>query len=84
MNEKKKLLCEIQAQRFAADDSALFLDTHPGNKSALRYNTERRLRLAELVGHYESKYGPLTAQSIQSSSDIWNWVEGPWPWEVDA
>ena len=84
MNERKKLLCEIQAQRFAADDSALFLDTHPANKSALRYNAERRYRLAELIEHYQAKYGPLTAQSAQNSSEAWKWVEGPWPWEVDA
>ena len=84
MNERKKLLCEIQAQRFAADDSALFLDTHPTNKNALRYNAERRLQLAELVDRYQAKYGPLSAQSAQIQSDAWNWVEGPWPWEVDA
>ena len=84
MNERNKLLCEIQAQRFAADDSALFLDTHPTNKNALNYNAERRLQLAELVDRYQAKYGPLTAHSVQNSSESWKWVEGPWPWDVDA
>ncbi|MBR4941711.1 MAG: spore coat protein CotJB [Clostridia bacterium] len=83
MNERKKLLCEIQAQRFAVDDSALFLDTHPENHSALRYNAERKAQLASLVGKYQSKYGPLTAQTPETF-DSWKWVEGPWPWEVDA
>ena len=84
MNERNKLLCEIQAQRFAVDDSALFLDTHPTNRNALRYNAERRMRLAELIEHYQSKFGPLTAQSAENPSEAWKWVEGPWPWEVDA
>lgn len=83
MNERKKLLCEIMAQRFAADDTALFLDTHPQNRAALRYNTERRARLASLTDRYQAQYGPLTAQTPQAA-ESWSWVEGPWPWEVDA
>ncbi len=83
MKERRKLLCQIQAARFAADDSALFLDTHPASRSALRYNTERRAQLAALVDQYQSKYGPLTA-TAPGTSESWKWGEGPWPWEVDA
>ena len=83
MNERNKLLCEIRAQRFAADDSALFLDTHPQNKAALRYIAARRAQLAALTDRYQAQFGPLTAQTPQVY-DSWKWVEGPWPWEVDA
>ncbi|MDD6261546.1 MAG: spore coat protein CotJB [Clostridiales bacterium] len=81
MTEKGKLLTEIQSQRFAMDDAALFLDTHPECPNALKYHEERRADFQKAVKNYQEKYGPLTAQNTDDT-EYWSWVTGPWPWEV--
>ncbi len=34
-----------------------------------------------LIMEYEDKFGPLT-KNITSSNN-WNWIKSPWPWESE-
>lgn len=80
MNEREKLLKQIQEYAFTATEMGLFLDTHPTNRSALKLHCAVAEKLAELKKEYEKCFGPLTA--VQNASETeWKWIQGPWPWE---
>lgn len=80
-DEKERLLKEIMEYKFAINDMALYLDTHPCSQKALRHHNEFVKRYTELVDEYEEKYGPL---SIDTEVDDWTkWTNTKWPWEGD-
>lgn len=81
MNEQRKLFRFIQSCSFAIQETALYLDTHPNCRSALRYMEKYRRLLREAENKYEEKYGQLTITS-GIGTDSWRWVKEPWPWEV--
>lgn len=80
MNEREKLLRQIQEYGFAATDLGLFLDTHSTNRSALKLHRAMAEKLQELKEEYEACYGPLTSNANRSDTE-WKWIQGPWPWE---
>lgn len=73
-------LCELMALGFAVHELGLYLDTHRDDKEAeelfMRYNK----LYSEGTAEYERRYGPL---QMTSSGEGFNWVDGPWPWEVN-
>ncbi len=75
---KEELLEEIRACHFAITDSSLFLDTHPGNRKAMRYYKNQCEKLKELEDKYQEMFEPLC---ITSPCNRLKWVEGAWPWE---
>ncbi len=83
MNERQKLLQKFQEANFAVVETVLYLDTHPGDKSALAcYDQYVEMRDAAMKA-YTEKFGPLENLAL-SPSDRFSWVDNPWPWEVDA
>ena len=36
-------------------------------------------KLKPLVEEYEEKFGPL--KKSMTSTNMWSWIKGPWPWE---
>ena len=72
------LLKKISKSGFFLNDLALFLNTHPTNAQALRHYEFYQKKHDELTREYEKAYGPLTRKM---TSDRWNWLDGPWPWE---
>ena len=81
MNEQKKLQRLIQTYSFVLYETVLYLDTHPDCRPAIRHYEKYRDKLAEAVGVYEEKYGPMTIYGV-NSCDSWSWVKEPWPWEL--
>ncbi len=83
MNDQKKMQYQkmIQTYSFVLHETALYLDTHPDCRQALRYYAKYRDKLAEAMRMYEEKYGPMTICG-NNSCDSWDWVKEPWPWEV--
>ena len=76
---KKELLKKVMEYKFASNDMALFLDTHPCNQRALRLHNEYVEKLNDYQMQYEKEYGPLT---IYDNADSWDkWVYETWPWE---
>ena len=80
MNEQKKLLKALQNYTFILTETALYLDTHPYCRQALRYYEKYRRLCDEVKKRYEEQYGPLTPGA--SCGDCWKWVTEPWPWEI--
>ncbi|MBO4278123.1 MAG: spore coat protein CotJB [Clostridia bacterium] len=78
--QKDALMRRIQEARFAAHECALYLDGHPGNRKALNMHRAFTKTAAELTAQYESRFGPLTADSASGGNGVWLWVAGGWPW----
>ena len=76
------LLNKISKTGFALNELALFLNTHPTDMQALRHYEFYQKKHEELTREYESRYGPLT-RKMTPGSDMWTWIEGPWPWEKE-
>jgi len=76
---KNELMRKIMEYKFAINDMALFLDTHPCNENALMKHNDAVKKYQEYKEKYETIYGPL---SIDTEINSWeNWVYDPWPWE---
>lgn len=79
---RKEMMRKIQELEFATIDLNLYLDNHPTNQKALMdYNTLTR-DLINLKRMYEMKYGPLTNFGYAPSQYPWQWINDPWPWEI--
>lgn len=80
--EQLKMLVEIQALDFTALDLNLFLDTHPDDQRAFRNFSETVRKSENMKRNYIEKYGPLIATDT-ATQNSWNWIDSPWPWEID-
>lgn len=80
---REELLKKIQESDFVLYDVSLFLDTHPSNEAALEFFNEYQRIYTMAVADYEAQYGPLTAFDTDTVQG-WTWVQGPWPWEMEA
>lgn len=84
MNETAKMLMErINQAGFAMDDVLLFLDTHPNDLNALNYYHYVAQMRKEATNAYESQFGPLTVDDVQSTGN-WTWLTDRWPWEGEV
>ncbi len=81
-NNQEKLFRDIQIVSFAIDDIKLFLDTHPDNADALNYFRHYRNIMETMVEKYTQLYGPLTVNDTKAEI-TWEWVQTPWPWELE-
>ena len=76
---KEELMQKIMEYKFAINDMALFLDTHPCEEKALKKHNEYVKEFKKYKEIYEEKYGPL---SIDTEVQTWEkWVYDLWPWE---
>lgn len=81
MSDREKLLQSYSQASFYAWDVSLFLDTHPFHSEALACHHHYANLAASLKEQYEKLYGPLTSSS-SDASHCWDWIDGPWPWEL--
>ncbi len=73
---------ELEELSFALDELRLFLDTHPQNAAALDfYNQVQRQREASMM-NAQARFGPLAFYQ-KTSPTSWEWVEQPFPWEME-
>ena len=80
--DKTNLLKKLQALEFAVIEAALFLDSHPTDAKALDYYNKMIAELNVVKNQYVDAYGPLTIK--ENTGNRWQWVDGPWPWEMEA
>ncbi len=80
-NSQRDMLNKIMALNFAINDLALYLDTHPTDNNAIRMHCEYSEKQIVLTEEYQKLYGPLT---INFTSNTWDWIDEPWPWERGA
>jgi len=83
MSNRAMLLRRIQVAGFALQDAKLYLDVYPNNQEALAFYRKNLAIKNSAVAEYETKYGPLTAESYEPGN-CWKWIEPPFPWHPDA
>ncbi|WP_113927023.1 spore coat protein CotJB [Bacillus sp. P14.5] len=81
--KRQALLERIQIVEFALLDLQLYLDTHPGDKNALEQFNQLSSVLQELKAQHERKYGPLLGFGFSQSKRTWQWINDPWPWQIN-
>ena len=82
-NDTKKLIRELQLVDFAMIETILYLDAYPCSKEALDYYHKLHAERNKLHALLNQSDRPIYAQENVSQTD-WNWVKGPWPWEIEA
>lgn len=77
------MLKKIQEMEFVAVELNLYLDTHPCDEGAVNdYNCAVEA-LMQLKKEYVACFGPLLNFGWGGHSEApWQWVKGPWPWEL--
>jgi spore coat protein JB len=79
---KEQALKRVSMYQFAMHEANLFLDTHPDCTEAIKaFNKYRRL-YKEAIEDFAENYGPLEVSQTSDETDYFDWVKGPWPWEV--
>lgn len=67
------------AYDMAAQDTRLFLDTHPTCDEALEYYNMCLIKKDGYLKEYESRFGAMTQNSLQDKK--YSWLCCPWPWQ---
>ena len=83
VNQKEKQVTptsELQALGFAVQELALYLDTHRDDTEALEIYREYQRMYNHCREEFLKKHGPLN-HFHEDSSDKYNWLNDPWPWE---
>ncbi len=73
----------LRALDFAIQETVLYLDAYPDHAQALEYYHQLIRQRKEVMSAYEKNCGPVTMYGNQSQAS-WDWIEGPWPWELGA
>ncbi len=79
---KCSALQEVNESDFVLQELALYLDTHPGCSAGLSKFQQAKAAYAQAVEAYVSQYGPLRYEQSDSCG-CWQWVQQPWPWELE-
>ncbi len=74
------LMQQLQSVDFAIVELTLYLDSYPTCCEARRMLDQLIEQRKPIADAYEAEFGPLTAACKKSSG--WDWVNGPWPWEL--
>ncbi len=77
--QRDEMLNKIMLYRFAALETALFLDTHPNDLEVLDRHNYYSKELHNLSMDYMKKYNdPLT--NYDQAEGFWTYIER-WPWQ---
>ena len=76
-------LAELMALDFVCQELALYLDTHPGDKEALKTWKSFSALAKEGRKRYVELCGPVTREDT-AKFDSWVWPEDPWPWNTSG
>jgi len=81
-NQKEELLYNILKHNFVLTELDLYLDVNPFDRNMISTYNKYLNDKKRLCDMYEQTYGPLTLDGINVGNNDWNWLQGPWPWEV--
>ena len=79
---KCEALQAVNETGFVVQELILYLDTHPGCSAGLARYQQAKKAHREAMEAYAAQYGPLLVEQAYSCS-CWQWVEAPWPWEME-
>ena len=80
-NDNPTPLQELMALGFAVHELGLYLDTHEDKEAEEMFVKYNKL-YSEGVAEYERRCGPL--QMTASGTDGFDWINDPWPWDIEA
>lgn len=80
---RQAALLRLQMADFALIEANLYLDTHPCCQNGLEYFRCMRMERDNVLREYEMNYGPITMDAA-SADGCWDWIDQPWPWELEA
>ncbi len=83
IHERRTALRRLQEIDFALIDANLYLDTHPTCPHGLEYFRRLQAERGPILAEYERRYGPITFLDTEAEG-YWNWINDPWPWELEA
>lgn len=75
------VLMQIMMLDFAVQDSALFIDTHPCDKEAIKYFNEATSRLKVAKKEYQKQGHALVNREVDAYRN--DYITSPWPWVGD-
>lgn len=78
---RNDMLRLIQQLNFTMIELGLLLNNQPECENALALFDRVRMMYADVRREYESHYGPLTYDGVNTAKDGWSWINEPWPWE---
>ena len=81
--DRMELLKQISTSQFMKIDLALYLNTHPSDKEAIKKYNYYVMLCKGLKDTYQENYEMITQLEL-SNPDSWEWINEPWPWEADA
>ena len=81
--QREKMLKELMTLDFSIIEMNLYLDTHPYDARAISIYNNYVQNALVLRSRYERMYGPLTV-NFSTSTCPWQWIQSPWPWEIDC
>lgn len=71
---------QLQQYKFAIQELALYLDTHPGDREATeKYQAYKKLAMQK-ENEFTAKYGPIS-HNDSDGCGAYRWLESPWPWD---
>jgi spore coat protein JB len=79
----RPLLKQLQEIDFVLLELNLYLDTHPACRPGLEQYNRLAKQRADIAAAYEQEYGPLLHFGQNFSRYPWQWVDTPWPWQMD-
>lgn len=82
-SDRDMMLRRLQAADFAIIEANLYLDTHPTCPNGLEYFRRARAERDAVLREFEAAYGPVTMDNAAAEC-YWDWVNAPWPWELEA
>lgn len=76
------MLREVMSYNFAVLETVLYLNTHPEDQTVLNLHNRYAQRYQELLNEYSERYSPLYSD-FPNADFPWNWVNDPWPWDIE-
>ena len=80
--EKMEALQAVNETGFVLQELVLYLDTHPGCSAGLARYQQAKQAYQQAVETYVAQFGPLNIDQANACG-CWQWVEAPWPWEME-
>ena len=80
----QKLKKQLQAIDFSIVETVLYLDVYPHCQKALAHYHSLLGERAELAAKLAEECQMPITHLENASKDSWDWINNPWPWELDA
>jgi spore coat protein JB len=64
-------------------DLNLYLDLNPNDSKMIELYNYYLKQYKDFMNVYQNKYGPIVLECDALKGNRWDWINSPWPWEVN-